>query len=409
MMTLETQQLPECGYAPFPLGKIPNEYLITKTSIDGKKSGYPVFDIFKWSLEHILKHQRLPHQSENTERLTKALNLFGNSHLSECTLLDAATHLKHAKNLHRRLVRLFGMSLITIEPNKKKFDKFGAPVNAYFESLDHQKARKLISTFTVVHTVEALDVEIALKKALELKIEIIKYISMMTGAACIGTIEIEVTSIKQSRRICDFDNANARKIILNTDDDGEITFAENTKEYRKLEDCETLSSHLSHEDINGESGQFIIHFHGILKVKKHEDIKELNRIFLTNPNWNRGKRQVLFKSFSELWNGKYKSIEKSLWDISYYITKGGSVKRGKGCYLQYNLKMPKDMPMSYDEFLNFNDRSNDSKRQDLIEEGNILDLPLLSHHEINVHNLVVHGLMNWNKSGTGYVVSVGKW
>lgn len=67
------------------------------------------------------------------------------------------------------------------------------------------------------------------------------------------------------------------------------------------------------------------------------------------------------------------------------------------------------MRMSYGDYLNLSDRNSDKKRQELIEKGDILDLPILSHHEINSLTLVVSGMMNWNKSGTGYIVSVGKW
>ena len=71
--------------------------------------------------------------------------------------------------------------------------------------------------------------------------------------------------------------------------------------------------------------------------------------------------------------------------------------------------MPDDMRMSYDDYLISSDRNSDDKRQVLIEKGDILDLPILSHYEINSLALVVNGMMNWNKLGTGYVVSVGKW
>jgi hypothetical protein len=405
MINLEKQKLVQHA---FPLGKIPNEFLIANNSIDGRKSRYPVFDICKWNLEYNLKHERLPHHSKNTKRLHQALKMFGNLQLEKRTLLDAATHARHAKNLYKRLLRNFGKSLITIELTNKKHAHLGVPKNGYFESLDHQIARTLIRFITVIHAVEAIDIDVALEKAQELKREIIEYVSMMPGAACLGVLEIEVTSIKLSRRIRDFVHAQTRNDISSTDEDGVMTFGNEPKTYIKLNDCETLSSHLSDDQINGESGQFIIHFHGVLKVEKTEDIKELNKIFLTNPNWNKGKKQVLFKSFSEEW-GEYKSIEASLKDIAYYCTKGGAVKQGGNCYLQYNLDMPDGMKMSYEEYLNLSDRNNDSKRQALIEKGDILDLPILTHREINSLALVVNGMMKWNVLGTGYVVSVGKW
>ena len=82
---------------------------------------------------------------------------------------------------------------------------------------------------------------------------------------------------------------------------------------------------------------------------------------------------------------------------------------GKKTYLQYNLIVAKEMSMSYDEYLALSDRINTDKRQVLIDKGQVLDMPILSHHEINSLALVIEGMMNWNKSGTGYIVSVGKW
>lgn len=408
MMNSEKQQLLPYNYPAFPLGKIPTEVLTATPSIGGGKFRHPMFDFISWNFEHNLKHQRLPHHSKNTKRLHEALKLFGNTELEKCTLLDASTHKRHAKNLYRRLLSNFGKSLITIELSNKKYAHLGVPKNGYFESLDHQIARTLIRFITVIHTVEAIDIDVALEKAQELKREIIEYVSMMPGAACLGVLEIEVTSIKLSRRIRDFVHAQTRIDIYSTDEDGVMTFGNEPKTYIKLDDCEALSSHLSDEQINDESGQFIIHFHGILKVKKTEDIKELNKIFLTNPNWNKGKKQVLFKSFSETW-GEHKSIEASLKDFAFYFTKGGAVKQNSNCYLQYNLDIPDGMKMSYEEYLNLSDRNSSSKRQALIEKGDILDVPILSNHEINSLALVVNGMMNWNDSGTGYVVSVGKW
>ena len=408
MMNSDKQQLLPYDYPSYPLSKIPTEVLTDTPSIGGGKPRYPTFDFISWNLEYNLKHNRLPKHSKNHERLHEALNLFGNTDLEKSTLLDAAVYKNHAKNFHRRLLRNFGKSLITIELSNRKYAKFGASKNVHFESPDHQKARELVRFITIIHSVEALDVGVALAKAQELGREIKKYVSIMPGAACIGVLELEVTSIKLSRRIRDFVHSQNRNDILSKDEDGEITFGNKLKTFIKLDDCEVLSSHLTDEQINGESGQFIIHFHGILKVEKTEDIKELNKLFLENPNWNKGKKQVQFKTFSEEW-GEYKSIEASLKDFAFYFTKGGAVKQNASCYLQYNLDIPDGMKMSYEEYLNLSDRNNSSKRQSLIEKGDVLDVPILSHHEINSLTLVVNGMMNWNKSGTGYVVSVGGW
>ena len=406
-MNLEEQSLPRSN-PEFPLSKISAEVFVENPTVNSSKPRNPIFDIRKWNIENNKKYDRLPKHSKNQERLHKALKLFGNADLEKCTLLDDAIYETHAKNFYRRLLRKFGKSLIKIELSNKKFKKFGKPKNAYFESPDHQRARTLISFITVIHSVEALDVDVALEKADELSREVEKYVSMVNGAACIGVLEAEVFSIKYSRRIRDLVHAKARNDILSTDEDGVITYCDKLKIYTKLNDCEMLSSHLTHEQINGESGQFIIHFHGILKVEKPEDIKELKRLFLTNPHWSRGKNQVLFKPFTEVWK-EYKTIEESLKDFAYYFTKGGAVKQNANRYLQYKLNMPDGMKMSYEEYLNFSERNSDENLQILIEKGDIFDSPILSHHEINSLALVVKGMMNWNIKGNGYIVSVGNW
>lgn len=420
MMTLEKEKKVNSENLSLSKGIISDKFLGADVPTGDAKSKYPVFDIYQWHLENNLKYERLPYHSKNEKRLNQALALMGNSHLANCTLLDKGVHKRHSTNLYNRVLRGFRKTLIPKETSKvirtvyntmgpSKYGSFG-DIN---ESVNHQRARSLIRLVTVVHSVESLDVDNALLKAKELKDQINEYVSKMPGAACTGAIEIEITSIKQIRRIRDFYSVKGKEIDF-IDEDGVIHFFDSNeqiskKEYRKLAGCEGLSGHLDENEINGESGQFLIHFHGILKVEKPKDIIELNEIFLKNPNWNRVSRQVQFKPFSYTWRDNHKSLEASVKYIARYITKGGSVLIGKTGYLQYNLNFPKEMSMSYEDYLNFSDRDNDRKRQALIEKGKLLDIPILSHHEINSLALVVDGMMNWNKSRTGYVVSVGKW
>lgn len=375
-------------------------------------SKYPTFNPYKWELETNLKHERLPHGSKNTDREHQALTLMGNPHLVGCTLLNAKIRKKHFNNLHRRLRRVFEKNLYPNKAEQKRRIKFGFRQFEYSETLDHEYASQLIRLLTVIHSVESLDENIALAKGKELKLQIEEYVGMMLGAACMGAIEVEVTSIKQMQRIRDFDDEQAKKYSI--DEDGVITYDDgndgvNRKVYFKLNTCKKLSTHLDDSEINGESGQFLIHFHGILKVNKPEDFDALEQLFLENPNWNRAPKQVEFKIFSKSWGDKYKPMESSVRDIARYITKGGAKLINKNSYLQYNLQFPDGISMSYDEFLTLSDRNNNEKRQAHIDKGEILDLPILSHHEINSLALVIDGMMNWNRSGTGYIVSVGKW
>ena len=375
-------------------------------------SKYLTFDLYKYELENNLKHERLPHGSKNANRERQALTLMGNSHLIGCTLLNTKIRKKHFNNLHRRFCRVFEKNLYPNKLEQKRRIKFGFRQFEYSESLDHEYASQLIRLVTVIHSVESLDVNIALNKAKELKQQIEEYVRKVFGAAFMGAIEIEVYSIKQMQRIRDFDDAQAKKCSV--DEDGVITYDDgndgvNRKVYFKHNTCKKLSTHLDDSEINGESGQFLIHFHGILKVNKPEDFDTLEQLFLENPNWNRAPKQVEFKIFSNSWGDKYKPMESSVRDIARYITKGGARLINKNSYLQYNLDFPRGISMSYDEYLLLNDRNNDEKRQAQIDKGEFLDLPILSHDEINSLALVIDGMMNWNKSGTGYIVSVGKW
>lgn len=376
------------------------------TSREPRRSG---FDFISWVNENILKPHRFPSRTRHDKRLKEALTLSDNIHLLKATVLCRATHKRHAINLHKRFRNKFGKNLIALGAVKRINSKVGEPISGYYEPLDHQNARKLISFVSVIHAVEALDVDVALKSADELQKQVKDRISMMPGAACIGALEVEMTSIKLMRRIRDFDYSRIALGNLLPDEDGVIASDGTFKEYRKLDDCEILGSHLSHEEINGESGQFIVHFHGLIKVQKPEDLIGLNRLFLDTPSWNRASRQVLFTPFSKTWGDKHKSIEDSLSDFSKYFTKGGAVMEWNKGFLKYNIELPKEMPMSYDEYLTFNDQSNDARRQELVCQGYILDLPYLSNHEISSLFLVNYRLMNRNKSGTGYIVSVGKW
>lgn len=378
-----------------------------------KRVMFSASQIYDWARENILKHKRMPHASKNRDRLHEALMVYDNLHLEKRTLLDDALHYKHASNLCKRFYKYFGKNLITLDLTNKIGKRFGGSLIGYYEDIAHQKARKLTKFVTVTHSVQGLNPDIALKDVDQLIYEIKKCIREVSGAACLGAVEIEITSIKQGRRVRDYHLSNIAGPKSTIDEDGVVTPYENQKETRKLKSCEILGSHLSDEEINGESGQFIIHFHGIVKANNAEDLNRLESYFYSNPCWTKSSRQVLFKPFTKIYKGVYKTIEHSLSYFSFYITKGGAPKIGENSYLMYNLIVPKDISLTYEEYLNLNDLNGDcssnQKRQILIDKGNILDFPILSNYEINMLTLVNFGLMNRNKSGTGYIVSVGKW
>ena len=353
-----------------------------------------------------LKHQRPVKHSKNHDRLAQALTIFGNEALIGQTLLDKKIRKKNAANLYNRLIRHLKKSLLSKKPDKRKLDKFGRSAAGYFECKQDQDARKLIGMVTIVHSVTALDVEAALAEAKKLWKQVIELFRSVLGSACIGAIEIEITSIKQMRRVQEFFHSTARNSFL-IDEDGVLVDDVNTSKgihSKKLASLGILGDHLSESEIGGECGQFLIHFHGVYRVKNKSDVQLLKQAARRNPNWCRSKAQVQFSPLSKTWDKKPKSIEENIKHIARYITKGG-VEDG----LQYSIKFKSEMPMTYEEYCNFSDHNTDPERQVKIEEGKLLDFPNLSNYEINQLTLVIDGMMNWNKSRTGYVISVGKW
>lgn len=378
------------------------------------------FNAYEWDLENNIKHERMPYKSKNSDRFSTALKIMGNQHLECNTLLDPKIHDKHRRNLYLKLIRKLQKTLIPKKTSivaKKKYNLNGPVPNGLFgshknESVNHVNARERIRFVTVIHEIKTLDIDAALLSAKQLKQQIEEYISKMPGAACCGAIEIELISIKEVRRIREFFRIRADK-VKGTDSDGVITFFRDVdqNDFRKLDSSEILASDISEADINGEAGQFLIHFHGILKVNNPEDIDALEEIFLNNPVWSITKKQVLFKRLdTKDDHGHFKSIETNIRYLSRYMTKCGTHLKGLTSYLQYNIKFPNDIGMSYDDYLKYSDRVvNGKKRQAQIDNFELIDLPIYSHHEINSLAMVYHEMMNWNKLGTGYLVDVGKW
>jgi hypothetical protein len=356
-----------------------------------------------------IKYRRFPKGTRKLKALNESLLLMGNYHLIKNTLLSAGVHKKHCKILQNNYLNRLNKFIKKANKNIPKSKIINQPDVGYYECPSQCLARSLIRFVTVIHSVEALNVATALIKAKELKFEIETYVNKVTGTACLGAIEVEVISIKLAERIRDFNSKNKKYKI---DEDGVIDFSVNAdadKEYRKYDACKKLGSHLDPEDINGESGQFLIHFHGILFFQEIDDINKLFNILIKNPNWNKAPRQIQFKSLTEVYKGDFKTVKSSLKDIARYITKGGyTMANGEG-YSKYNISVPEGLPMTYDEYLTFCDQSNSNKRLLKIEEGYALDIPNLSIDEINSLAQVVDGMMNWNTTKTGYLVRVGRW
>ena len=390
---------------PQPCGlPISQPVQITSSSLTGRlKPQVP--NLWPWYLNNVLKHQRPHKYSKNEERLAQALPMLSNQDLIGETLLDRAVRKRHAANLRRRLMRQLEKSLLSKKPDRRKLRQYGESEIGYFECKQDQNARALIGMFTIVQSLVALDVPTALLEAEKLKTKATHLFKSVPDSAFIAAIEVEVTSIKQMRRVQKF-NQGQNSSNFSVDEDGVLTNAVpiDGGHSKKLRSLEKLAVNLSESDIDGECGQFLIHIHGIYRVKNKSDISLLKEAASKIPEWNLVEAQFQFRPLSKKWDKAHKSIDSSIRDISKYLTKGGA-KGG----LRYSIDFPTEMPMSYDEYCAHCDRSNDHQRQALVEKGLVFDLPNLSHHEINQLALVNNAMMDWNKNRTGYIISCGKW
>ena len=420
MMELEIQKETIAADAHLPERKI--------TAIRDNSNWYQ-----KYRDSH-LKFERFKHQSWNIRRHNDSLKVFGNSHLRKDNLIDRACHKKHTDKLYARFQRKIDRILKVERARIRKVNKMGI---SKFATDGFSIINRRVRFLTVVYSVEALDDQAALKAATRLTKLLTDAIKRIKGASCLGAIEVEVISVRNMRRLRDlsaivnfdktatldeFIDPTQIKTIQTADD---VDVPPTIKEHRKLDVCEALGSHLGEEILGGESGQLLVHFHGLITVKKESDLDDLLSVLNENPQLTKKPRQIRFQKFRRSYCGTPCSINSSLYNFARYFTKGGNDFINGKSYLQYKLKFPKDTSLTYEEQLIEWDRMDhhdleiehdsgtsgfrSNSTVEFIDDKNTINFLTLSILEVNVLTKVIDGMMSLNTTRTGYLVTVGRW
>lgn len=355
-------------------------------------------------------HERLPRGTRTTCRLECALEMFGNEHLLDQTALDPEVHKRQQTLIHRRIKRIIKIKLQTAQQEMKPSKKFGRSELGYFEPLAEQELRERLRFVTIIHSVTSLNPDDALRDIVVFKKELDKYFKMISGIKLFGVIEPEIVNIQFSEAL----NNRETKIQAITDEDGEIFNVDeiknqeeqDVKEHRKLINIKKLAEHLDQKYIVGQSGQLLIHFHGILLVEDEKSILKLNAALKLNKSWSKVDRQIQIKPLSEVYLGSHKSVSRSLSNIVRYITKGGIPLIKGVSYLKYNADVGSDFELKCD--LANDDILDSTDGISLMESGNVKGLitKYLSHYEINSLAVLLDCMMGLKKQRMGHVVSI---
>ena len=349
------------------------------------------------------------------------------NHLRIDNLIIRNIHKKHTAKLNARFQRKISRIIKVERARLKKVNTMGI---SKFATDEYSIMDRRVRFLTVIYSVEGLDAKVALEAAARLKKELIKVIKRIKGATCLGALEIEVISIRNMRRlneiykndvIVDPISLSATELKgIQIEDDKIVPTA--VKEYRKLDVCEGLGNHLDESILAGESGQLLVHFHGLVTVTKESQFDDVLNALNEIPRLTIKPRQIRLQKMRRTHCGIPKAIKLSLEHLARYFTKGGNDFKDGKSYLQYKIKLPDDAPLTYDEQLLEWDHS-EHEEDVVLEDGSIkpnscsfnnfknskINILSLSVHEINVLAKVIHEMMNWNTTGTGYLVTVGRW
>ena len=125
--------------------------------------------------------------------------------------------------------------------------------------------------------------------------------------------------------------------------------------------------------------------------------------------WSKAGHQVQFKSLTEIWGGKRKSVERNLQDIARYITKGGNMILKDNIYFRYKLSFDQDdlgpeLEMIAQGYRSFGE-SNSMIRQESKEDG-IENSMAMTYEEVAFQAQVINKMMEINRGRDGYVLSI---
>ena len=328
-------------------------------------------------LKEELGKERFLYGTQNDVRLNNALATQGLCHLHEKTLLSPEIHDLHAKGLARRYLKKVASVQRSIQKQREKIVEANKQLGANLDPSSlttHDHVRFL----TVLHDVEILNVEAALRMVRAFKKELQSVIERCRGVWCVGAVEVEVISMRLMRQLKDQSESEERKIGV----------------------CESMVSRQGM--YRDDTVYFLIHFHGIVVAKKKRDVTDFERQL--KEQWKQEPRQVQMKPLSKVFGGKVKTVEKSVVDIARYITKGGNDWVKGKAYLRYKTGFDNEHLNSEESWVNTHWRRNKTLRLEHMEDG-LEDALAMTRSEIGLLAQVIDGMMAMDRTRTGYLVA----
>ena len=196
---------------------------------------------------------RFNYGTQNNVRLRKALATQRLHHLQDTTLLSPEVHKLHATRLTQRYLKKVATVQRFVRQQQQKL-VIANKRNGMNLDTSSLTAHGKIHCLTVLHDVEVLNVEAALRMVHVFKKELQTIIERSRGVWCLGVVEVEVISMEMMRQLKDQDDSEERKIAV----------------------CESMVNRLP-VWYRAENAYFLIHFHGLVVAKKERDFTDLGR------------------------------------------------------------------------------------------------------------------------------------
>lgn len=320
---------------------------------------------------------RFDYGTHNGVRLQKALASEGLYELQGRTLLSPEVHAIHSERLAQRYLK----KLNSVERSVRKQQQGLLKMHRRYRlkvdppSLSAQDRFRFV---TVLHSLEPLDIDAALRTIKGFKKQLHSVIESCRGIWCVGAIEVEVVNMALLRKHKGHTDSEERKFLV----------------------CKSMERRLATWD-QGSSSYFLIHFHGIVVKNQRGGFEELERQL--KHRWNDEPRQVQIKPLSKVFKGKPKTTRENLVDIARYVTKGGNDWVKKKPYLRYKMSFDNEHLATEEAWVNKHWRQDKELRGERIEHG--LDDTLgMTPLEICALARVIDGMMGLDRKRMGYLV-----
>lgn len=227
--------------------------------------------------------------------VSRALAIAGLSYLDGQTLIDDNIRRIHVEDMKQRIHALFN----------------GATKNIKNADAVEKRARERLRFVTVIHSVDALNVDCTIAHAKTLKQEMTAMLQQLKLAS-VGVVEFEVVSaelmgLTQTDRVDSFQRK--KKVIAD----------------------------LTPPVYQSGASLCMVHYHGVVDLGNNPNEEHLRRTLKQNQHWGRTGYQVEVKQLSEHWGGTHKSVQENLDHIAAYITKGGNKFKDGQVYMEYKL------------------------------------------------------------------------